>query len=30
LRNTQADIYYPDFSAQSELNLREVYEERVS
>jgi hypothetical protein len=30
LKNTQANIYYPDFSAQSELNLREVYEQRVS
>jgi hypothetical protein len=30
LRNTQAEIYYHDFSAQSELNLQEVYEERVS
>jgi hypothetical protein len=30
LRNSQAEIYYPDFSPQSELNLREVYEERVS
>lgn len=30
VRKTQADIYYPDFAYQSELNLREVYEERVS
>lgn len=29
-KKTQADIYYPDFAYQSELNLREVYEERVS
>ncbi len=29
-RRTQADIYYPDFAYQSELNLREVYEEKVS
>ena len=28
--NAEADIYYPDFSLQSELNLQEVYEERVS
>lgn len=29
-KKTQAEIYYPDFAYQSELNLREVYEERVS
>jgi lysophospholipase L1-like esterase len=28
--NAEADIYHPDFSLQSELNLQEVYEERVS
>jgi hypothetical protein len=28
--SAEADIYYPDFSLQSELNLQEVYEERVS
>jgi hypothetical protein len=27
---TEATVYYPDFSIQSELNLQEVYEERVS
>lgn len=30
LRHTQAEIYYPDFSPQSELNLQEVYEGKVS
>jgi hypothetical protein len=30
ISNAEADIYYPDFSLQSELNLQEVYEERVS
>lgn len=29
-KKTQAEIYYPDFAYQSELDLREVYEERVS
>ena len=27
---TESNVYYPDFSIQSELNLQEVYEERVS
>ncbi len=27
---TEANVYYPDFAIQSELNLQEVYEERVS
>jgi lysophospholipase L1-like esterase len=27
---SEANVYYPDFSIQSELNLQEVYEERVS
>jgi hypothetical protein len=27
---TEADVFYPDFAIQSELNLQEVYEERVS
>lgn len=30
LRNVQADVYYPDFSLQSEFKFQEVYEERVS
>jgi lysophospholipase L1-like esterase len=27
---TKSNVYYPDFTIQSELNLQEVYEERVS
>ena len=27
---TESNVYYPDFAIQSELNLQEVYEERVS
>jgi hypothetical protein len=27
---SEANVYYPDFTIQSELKLQEVYEERVS